>query len=64
MLTVSYWRCGGILVSWTVGMLVWKLFLPTAREGNVSTGVCDSGHNRPHAYSVTAYPIWQLGHLL
>ena len=30
--------------------------LPTAREGNVFTGVCHSVHNRPHAYSVTAHP--------
>ena len=30
--------------------------LPTAREGNVFTGVCHSVHNRPHGYSVTAHP--------
>ena len=33
-------------------------FLPTAREGNVSTGVCHSFHNRPHDYSVTAGPCY------
>ena len=36
--------------------------LPTAREGNVFTHVCDSVHNRPHGYSVTAHPFWLLGH--
>ena len=38
--------------------------LPTAREGNVFTGVCHSVHNWPHAYLVTAHPCWLLGHLL
>ena len=37
-------------------------FLPTAREGNVFTGVCHSVHNRPHAYSVTAHPCWLFVH--
>ena len=32
--------------------------LPTAREGNVFTGVCHSVHNLPHGYSVTAYPCY------
>ena len=41
-----------------------RQLLPTAREGNVFTGVCHSVHNRPHAYSVTAHPCWLLGHLL
>ena len=31
------------------------LFLPTAREGNVFTGVCHYVHNRPYGYSVTCY---------
>ena len=39
-------------------------FLPTAREGNVFTGVCRSVYSRPHAYWVTAHPRWLLGHLL
>ena len=30
--------------------------LPTAREGNVFTGLCHSVHNQPHGYSVTAHP--------
>ena len=30
--------------------------VPTAREGNVFTGVCNSVHNRPHSYSVAAHP--------
>ena len=37
-------------------------FLPTAREGNVFTGVRHSVHNRPHAYSVTAHPCWLFVH--
>ena len=36
--------------------------LPTAREGNVLTGVCHSVHNRPSGYFVTAHPCWLLGH--
>ena len=40
------------------------LFLLTAREGNVFTGVCHSVHNRAHVYSVTAHPCWLLSHLL
>ena len=32
--------------------------LPTAREGNVFTGVCHSVHNRLHGYSVTAHPCY------
>ena len=40
------------------------LLLPTAREGNVYTGICHSVHNWPHAYSATAHPCWLLGHLL
>ena len=39
-------------------------FLPTAREGNVFTGVCHSVHSRPDACSVTAHPCWLLDHLL
>ena len=38
------------------------VLLPTAREGNVFTGVCHSVHNWPHGYSVTAHPCWLLGH--
>ena len=35
----------------------WPSFLlPTAKEGNVFTGMCHSVHNRPHGYSVTAHP--------
>ena len=37
-----------------------SLFLPTAREGNVFTGVCHSVHNRPHVYSVTAHPCYSV----
>ena len=33
-------------------------FLPTAREGNVFTGICNSVHNRPYGYSVTAHPCY------
>ena len=40
------------------------VLLPTAREGNVFTLVCDSVHNRPYGYSVTAHPCWLLGHSL
>ena len=29
------------------------IYLPTARERNVFTCVCDSVHNWPHGYSVT-----------
>ena len=32
--------------------------LPTAREGNVFTGVCHSVHNRPDGYSVIAHPYY------
>ena len=32
--------------------------LPTAREGNIFTGVCHSVHNLPHGYSVTAHPCY------
>ena len=32
--------------------------LPTAREGNVFRGVCNSVHNQPHIYSVTAHPCY------
>ena len=39
-------------------------FLPTAREGNVFTRVCDSVHNQPYGYSVTAHSCWLLGHSL
>ena len=39
-----------------------NLLLPTAREGNVFTRICDSVHNQPNGYSVTAYPCWLLGH--
>ena len=35
--------------------------LPTAREGNVFTGVCHSVHNRPHGYSFTAHPCYGAG---
>ena len=38
------------------------MFLPTAREGNVFTRVCDSVHNRSHGYLVIAHPCWLLGH--
>ena len=38
--------------------------LPTARKGNVFTRICDSVHNQPHGYSVTAHPCWLLGHSL
>ena len=38
--------------------------LPTAREGHVFTHLCDSVHNWPHGYSVTAHPCWLLGHSL
>ena len=38
--------------------------LPTAREGNVFTGICHSVHNWPHDYLVTAHPCWLLGHCL
>ena len=40
------------------------IFLPTARESNVFTGVCHSVHSWPHAYLVTAHSCWLLGHLL
>ena len=43
------------------------VFLPTAREGNVSIGVCHSVHYRPYGYSVTAHPClatWSLFLLL
>ena len=30
--------------------------LPTAREGNVFTGVCHSVHKHPHGFSVTTHP--------
>ena len=30
-------------------------FLPTAREGIVCTRVCDSVHNQPYGYSVSAH---------
>ena len=33
-------------------------WLPTAREGNVLTGLCHSVHNRPHGYSFTAHPCF------
>ena len=33
-------------------------FLPTAREGNVFTGVCHSVHNRPQGYSVNGHPCY------
>ena len=36
------------------------MFLPTAREGNVFTGVCHSVHHRPHGYSVTAHPCYSV----
>ena len=36
--------------------------LPTAREGNVFKRVCDSVHNWPDGYLVTAHPCWLLGH--
>ena len=39
-------------------------FWPAAREGNVFTCICDSVHNRPHGYSVTAHPCWLLSHSL
>ena len=51
----------------TSNMFVWKIlafapkeieYVPTAREGNVFTGVCHSFHNRPHGYSVTAHPCY------
>ena len=32
-----------------------QCLLPTARKGNVFTGVCHSVHNWPHGYSVTAH---------
>ena len=38
------------------GSTLWSELLPTAREGNVLTGVCHSVHNRPHAYTVTVRP--------
>ena len=37
-------------------------FLPTAREGNVFTGICHSVHNWPYGHSITAHPWWLLGH--
>ena len=40
------------------------IFLPTAREVNVFTHVCDSVYNWPHGYSLTAHPCWLLGHSL
>ena len=44
--------------------LVTDVFLPTSREGNVFTRVCDSVYNQPHGYSVTVHPCWLLGHSL
>ena len=41
-----------------------SIYFPTAREGNVVTRVCDSVHNQPQGYSVTAHPCWLLGHSL
>ena len=38
--------------------LSWDLFLQTAREGNVFTGICHSVHNPPHGYSITACPCY------
>ena len=38
--------------------------LSTTREGNVFTRICDSVHNWPHGYSVTANPCWLFGHSL
>ena len=35
-----------------------KNLLTTTREGNVFARVCDSVHNRPHGYSVTAHPCY------
>ena len=35
-----------------------NLMLPTTREGNAFTGVCDSVHNRPYGYSATAHPCY------
>ena len=32
------------------------IFLPTAREGDIFTGIWHSVHNQPHCYSVTAHP--------
>ena len=32
--------------------------LPTAREGNVFTGICHSVQNCPHGYLVTAHPCY------
>ena len=36
--------------------------LPTAREGNVFTGICYSVHNLPYGHLVTAHPCWLLSH--
>ena len=33
-------------------------FLPTTREGNVFTGVCDPVHNRSHGYLFTTHPCY------
>ena len=49
---------------WLVRIEFYYGFVPTAREGNVYTRVCDSGHNQPHGASVTAHPCWLLGHSL
>ena len=39
-----------------VSLMNW--LLPTAREGNVFTGICHSVHNRPHGYLVTVHPCY------
>ena len=38
-----------------------QVLLQTVREGNVFTCICDSVHNQPHGYSITAHPCWLLG---
>ena len=34
------------------------LLLPTAREGNVFTGICHSVYNRPCGYLFTTHPCY------
>ena len=58
------WLFAQLLFQGTVIKFMWFMLLPTAREGNVFTRVCDSVHNWPNGYSVIAHPCWLLGHSL